>query len=192
MAYGQDLDSESGGGLRDSSDVGGGRVRTGQDIDSAPTNGDINAATTTSPQARSALMEDFAEREMLQHVKPENQVRLSPADRGSPVYDTSGKLPSTTTAHDATIQWRYKFYNNHYWYWQPNNTWVIWYRDHWVPFDARTYGQYYPRDNNRGMGGIGRIEAALLDGLSRGECRPGHAQYFTAGKRQRPGHFGWI
>ncbi len=56
--------------------------------------------------------------------------------------------------------WRYVRSNNHWWYWQPNNSWVFYHNSRWVPFDPKTYGQYYtipapPRASAGYRGAIG-------------------------------------
>jgi hypothetical protein len=41
-------------------------------------------------------------------------------------------------------QWRYKYHNNHWWYFQPDNSWVIYHSNNWVPYNTATYSNYYP------------------------------------------------
>jgi len=75
------------------------------------------------------------------------------------VSRVSADQPTTTQAATVTVaapgtidampvsfhpDWRYRWHNNHWWYWMPSNTWVIWYNGGWIPYDANTYYSYYP------------------------------------------------
>ncbi len=47
-------------------------------------------------------------------------------------------------ATDRTNDWRFRFHNNHWWYWMPNNSWSFYHGTQWFPYDAKTYSNYYP------------------------------------------------
>lgn len=137
-------------GLRDSSEAGGTRINTSPDKDLAPVTPDITGAATQSPLIRGQLQEDVAERQMLMQRRLENDVKIPAGTVGS--YDLSAG------AAYGGDQWRFVYYNSHWWYWQPNNTWAIFYRNQWIPYNASTYNQYFansrsPRGNMLGRTG---------------------------------------
>lgn len=63
--------------------------------------------------------------------------------------------PLTTEAPDAAPNsaapgvdaWRYRWHNNHWWYWTASAKWVIHDKDAWVPYDTETYPLFYRRFN---------------------------------------------
>lgn len=68
-------------------------------------------------------------------------------------------------------QWRFKYHNNHWWYYTPQNSWVFWYDNNWQPYDATTYYNYYPR---RGAAYSGRYSTGYR-GVRRGAYVPNQA-----------------
>ncbi|MGD9720895.1 MAG: hypothetical protein AB7O59_23375 [Pirellulales bacterium] len=53
-------------------------------------------------------------------------------------------------------QWRYKWHDGRWWYWQTNNSWVIWEGNAWIPQSALNYSAgyrgYYGSRNRGGYG----------------------------------------
>ena len=136
-ARGQVALETPGGGIRDSSEAGGTSVSVGRDIDSAPVTPDVTAAGISSPQTRMRLQEDAAEREMLKKYRLEDRVKLQPGRAGS--YDLSA---AGAYGGDS---WRFRFYKNYWWYWQPNNTWAVYYQNRWIPYTGvYAYPTFYP------------------------------------------------
>ncbi len=56
----------------------------------------------------------------------------------------AGRNDATDAAAPKNSKWRYARANNHWWYWMPNNSWAIYHNNRWIPYDAKTYGKYYP------------------------------------------------
>jgi hypothetical protein len=55
--------------------------------------------------------------------------------------------PKAANAVAPENQWRYRWHNNHWWYWTPSGKWVIHDRQAWVPYDPETYSMFYQRFN---------------------------------------------
>jgi hypothetical protein len=71
------------------------------------------------------------------------------ANEGTKARSESGPITLTaSTAVDATPiafrNSRYRWHNNHWWYWMPSNSWMIWYNGAWIGYDPNTYYTYYP------------------------------------------------
>jgi hypothetical protein len=62
---------------------------------------------------------------------------------GQPPQSTPDPANSAAPANE----WRYRWHNNHWWYWTPSDKWVIHDREAWVPYDPETYPMFYRRFN---------------------------------------------
>lgn len=177
-------------GLRDSSEAGGTRINTSPDKDSAPVTPDVTAASTESPQIRGQLQEDMAERQMLMQRRLEKDVQIPAGTVGS--YDLSAG------AAYGGDQWRFVYYNSHWWYWQPNNTWAVYYRNQWIPYNASTYNQYFANSRSPRGNILTRTPRPMAGGTATGaggqigpNFLPGGAQgRVQAGYRGNPGAMG--
>ncbi len=65
---------------------------------------------------------------------------LSAAATETQVVLTPNVFTAQFTPGTAQVQpvvydgWRYRYYNNRWWYWGPNNSWSYWYGNAWVPY----------------------------------------------------------
>ena len=86
--------------------------------------------------------------------------------RANSAEPTHATLPTMTVnadqglpAQSAAYGWRYRWYGGRWWYWTPQNNWVYWYGDAWVPYapgvTAYSYGYNpYPYRYYTGYRGV--------------------------------------
>ena len=105
------------------------------------------------------------------------------ADKPAPAQraDDAKKADKTTKADN---KWRFRFYNGHWWYWQPDKHWVFWNGANWQDYDRQSYAQWlFERDMNRYESETVRMGPAPYPG--------GYPPYFgTYGSYFGPGPFG--
>jgi hypothetical protein len=50
--------------------------------------------------------------------------------------------PSTTSAPAPSAnQWRYRRHGGRWWYWMPDNRWVVWQRNAWAPYSPGMFAR---------------------------------------------------
>jgi len=81
-------------------------------------------------------------------------------------------------------QWRYKYHNNHWWYFQPDNSWVIYHSNNWVPYNTATYSNYYPSTTSYS----GRYSAGYAPGYNQGGYYQGGPQRYNSYYRGDAGY----
>lgn len=66
---------------------------------------------------------------------------ILPAPQGTVTPPAAGNAAAepAPTAATADLKWRYKRHNGQWWYWLPENRWVIWNNDKWEDYNAATY-----------------------------------------------------
>src|SRR5262245_20598088 len=59
------------------------------------------------------------------------------------IPDISTSQPTSNTVHLADFgndpRWRYRWHDNHWWYWTPGKSWMIYQNNAWVPYGNPTY-----------------------------------------------------
>jgi hypothetical protein len=93
--------------------------------------------------------------------------------------DARSSAPSAATGENS----RYARVNGHWWYWTSDNRWVFYYRNQWVDYDPKTYGQYFPTAaNTPNVSAISPASPRYGVGY-RGDATPGSASNGGAGVR---------
>ena len=62
---------------------------------------------------------------------------------GTTPQAAADETPKPAAAPAGGDAWRFKRHNDVWWYWLPTEKWVYWTGDKWVPYDQKTYGQFY-------------------------------------------------
>lgn len=98
-----------------------------------------------APQVNQGFPQDGAAGQFAPSTPPQGNL---PTPSGPPAQNQfQGGQPGTGgqpyTAYRANgsgpEQWRYRFHNGEWWYWLPENRWVIWRNGQWIAYDANTY-----------------------------------------------------
>lgn len=95
---------------------------------------------------------------------------------GTPGFSAQTQGTGTQTPGGGAGQnpdaWRMKFENGFWWYWTPENRWVVWFNNQWVPYDqfatmqGTTTGQAY---------------SSYYGGSSADSCESGYGYYPSYG-----------
>lgn len=105
------------------------------------------------------------------------------ADKPASTKETDS-AKTAASAKEADNKWRYRFYNGHWWYWQPDKHWVFWTGNEWQDYDRQSYSQWlFERQMARYEAEGARVRAAPYPG--------GYPLYFgTYGGYFGPGPYG--
>jgi len=81
-------------------------------------------------------------------IVPGNPNPRGTVSNGTVSNGTTPSLPSEATLAPANtpsnnvpneLKWRYKWHNGQWWYWSPDELWMIWDQNSWSVYDAATY-----------------------------------------------------
>lgn len=79
---------------------------------------------------------------------PSIVVPTNPNPSGPGLQGTTPALPNENSVAPANtpnnnvpaeLKWRYKWHNGQWWYWSPDERWMIWDRNSWTIYDPATY-----------------------------------------------------
>jgi len=73
---------------------------------------------------------------------PSNIVPVNPNPSGTtPALPETAVVPANTPNNNVPneLKWRYKWHNGQWWYWSPDERWMIWDRNSWSIYDPATY-----------------------------------------------------
>lgn len=72
---------------------------------------------------------------------PQSRVNAG-ASVNAPAANANAGLAGQMGGNTAN-RWRYRYHNNHWWFYQPNNQWSYWNGNAWSGYNPQTYRQWY-------------------------------------------------
>jgi hypothetical protein len=69
---------------------------------------------------------------------PSGTTPALPGERAfAPATELTQEQPNNNVPDD--LRWRYKWHNGQWWYWSPDERWMIWDKNAWIVYDPATY-----------------------------------------------------